>query len=113
MDEPHLFAAVRYVERNPVEAGLVQRAEDYPWSSARAHVHGISDPLLSGNFMTEQIRDWSEYLSKPDEREGKEFLKHAKTGRPMGAESFLSRLEELTGRVLMKAKPGPKPAGIK
>jgi REP element-mobilizing transposase RayT len=37
LDESHLWAAVRYVERNPVRAGMVDRAEDHPWSSARAH----------------------------------------------------------------------------
>ncbi len=34
MDEPHLLAAVRYVALNPVIAGLVRHAEDWPWSSA-------------------------------------------------------------------------------
>ena len=38
LDEEHLWQAVRYVERNPVRAGLVRRAERYPWSSAAAHV---------------------------------------------------------------------------
>lgn len=113
MDETYLFAAVRYVERNPVEAGLVQKAEDYTWSSARAHVYGISDPLLSPSFMTEQIKDWSEYLRKPCNDEVKEFKRYAKTGRPFGDEKFLSKLEELTGRVLKKAKPGRKPLAIK
>src|SRR5271169_1078361 len=34
MDEPHLLAAARYIALNPVTAGLVDRAEDWPWSSA-------------------------------------------------------------------------------
>ena len=34
MDEPHALATVRYVERNPVAAGLCRRAQDWPWSSA-------------------------------------------------------------------------------
>ena len=33
LDEKHLFAAVRYVERNPVRAGIVKQAQEYPWSS--------------------------------------------------------------------------------
>ena len=113
MDEAYVFSAVRYMERNPVEAGLVQKAEDYVWSSARAHVYGISDPLLSPNFMTEQIGDWSEYLSKPCDDEVEAFKGHVKTGRPFGDGNFLSKLEELTGRVLKKAKPGRKPLAIK
>src|SRR5271163_2576578 len=43
MDEAHLMAAVRYVSLNPVRACLVARAEDWPWSSARAHLAGVDD----------------------------------------------------------------------
>jgi putative transposase len=42
MDEAHLFAAARYVALNPVRAGLATRAEDWPWSSARAHLAGLT-----------------------------------------------------------------------
>ena len=45
MDERHLMAAARYVERNPVRAGLAARPEDWPWSSAAAHVAGKPDAL--------------------------------------------------------------------
>ena len=47
LDEAHLWAAVKYIETNPVRAGLVGRAEEYGWSSARAHALGEADPLLS------------------------------------------------------------------
>ena len=43
MDEPHLLAAARYIVLNPVVAGLVSRAGDRPWSSARAHLAGEDD----------------------------------------------------------------------
>jgi len=46
MDEDYLLASVRYVELNPVRAKLVQRAEDYRWSSARAHLDGRDDGLV-------------------------------------------------------------------
>ena len=42
----HLLALVRYVERNPVRAMMVERADQYPWSSARFHVQGKDDPLV-------------------------------------------------------------------
>lgn len=42
MDERHLLVAVRYVEMNPVEAGLMERGEDWKWSSARYHLARIS-----------------------------------------------------------------------
>jgi putative transposase len=40
MDEPHLLAAARYVERNPVRAHLARAPGDWRWSSARAHLAG-------------------------------------------------------------------------
>src|SRR6516162_3137729 len=47
MDEPHLLAATRYIALDPVVAGLVSRAEDWPWSSARAHLAGEDDELAT------------------------------------------------------------------
>jgi len=44
MDDSHLRAAVCYVSLNPVRAGLVARAEDWPWSSVRAHLAGMDVP---------------------------------------------------------------------
>lgn len=108
MDERYLYAAVRYVERNPVAAGMVQRAEDYPWSSAKAHVFKQKDPLLSPNFLEEQIPDWSVYLSI-DEPTPAQIERHLRTGRPLGGKAFVRALERRIGRVLGKKKSGPKP----
>ena len=47
MDERHLFAALRYVEMNPVAAGIVSDPAQYRWSSARSHLEGTDDPLVS------------------------------------------------------------------
>ena len=47
MDEPHLLAAARYIALNPVFAGLVSRAEDWPWSSTRAQLAGEDDELAT------------------------------------------------------------------
>jgi putative transposase len=52
MDEAHLHVCLRYVELNPVRAGLVARAEEWPWSSARAHLglggDGLTDLRPAG-----------------------------------------------------------------
>jgi len=45
MDEPHFMYALRYLEQNPVRAGLEKQEWDYPWSSAKAHIGGTD---LSG-----------------------------------------------------------------
>ncbi len=110
VDESHLYAVVRYIENNPVKAGIVQRAEDYPWSSARAHLYRINDPLLSHFYLLDNITAWSEYLrSCESEKEGIMLDSHIRTGRPLGSQEFVLRLENLTRRVLRKLKPGPKP----
>lgn len=109
LDERHLYAAIRYIERNPVRAGLVEKAEDYPWSSARAHVFNKKDVLLSDNFVISEIEDWSSYLTgEDDEQDLTLFRKHSRTGRPLGDEKFYTKLEKIAGRILRKKKPGPK-----
>ena len=50
LDEVHLYASVRYVEMNPVRAGIIEKAEDYAWSSAKSHIQGIDNPILSRDF---------------------------------------------------------------
>ena len=67
LDEPHLLAAVRYVEQNPVRGGLVERPEDWPWSSAAAHLAGTDDVLVQVDPMLELVKsfvsDWRAYLA--------------------------------------------------
>jgi putative transposase len=113
LDEGHLYAAVRYVERNPVRAGLVALAESYEWSSARAHIRGEAHPLLSSCPLEKSISDWSGYLGQIDSPEDIEkFVQHEHTGRPLGSEDFVKRLEALTGRVLAPKRKGRKKWGI-
>ena len=107
LDERHLFAAVRYVERNPVAAGLVTHPADYPWSSARAHVTGMPDPVLTAHFLTEQIRDWAVFLAdEADDALGPTLSRHATAGRPLGSAAFLERLEAQVGYSLQPRRPG-------
>jgi putative transposase len=108
LDEAHVHAAVRYVEMNPVRAGIVASAEDYPWSSAKNHVDGIADTVLSGRcFLLETIRDWKQYLAEaPNQTAGKKLIKSTKTGRPCGNDEFVKRLEALLGRRFATLPPG-------
>ena len=109
LDEHHLYAAVRYVERNPVRAGIVSAAEEYDWSSAYAHVRKVAHPLLSPFPLENTIPDWAAYLGQGDDPEDvKRFVEHEHTGRPLGSEDFVKRLETLTGRVLAPKQRGRK-----
>ncbi|MBN2224664.1 MAG: transposase [Deltaproteobacteria bacterium] len=121
LEDIHLYAAVRYVERNPVRARLVENAEEYPWSSTRSHLSLCNDPLLAGTKGYLDFGDWRKYLAEKDEEIFIKNLRlHERTGRPLGSEEFLAKLEALTGRVLRKQKTGrrakqpkgsPPPAG--
>jgi putative transposase len=109
LDEKYLYAAVRYVERNPVRAGIVKRAEDYEFSSAKAHAYKKKDILVEDNFMIGEIKDWKTYLREDDNEQDRSlFKKHERVGRPLGEEKFVRKLEEVTGRILRPGKPGPK-----
>ena len=112
LDERHLLAAVRYVENNPVAAGMAKHAWEYRWSSASYHVGDIKeDILVQGRDLYGLVKDWREYL---DERvAGSDDIdnvrRSTRTGRPAGDFDFVNKIEKLTGRLLQKQKPGPNP----
>jgi len=102
LDEPHVWAAVRYVELNPVRAGIVGEATDYAWSSARAHAGFRSDPLLGPDRpFPGPIGDWSAWLRAGlEEQTAGRLRTNTSTGRPTGGEKFILALEERLGRRL-------------
>jgi putative transposase len=110
MDEAHLLACARYVELNPVRAGLVARAEEWPWSSAAAHLAGRDDALVRVAPTLEIVADWRGLLDQGlDDADRDAFRHSARTGRPLGSAAFVADLETRTGRTLARQKPGPKP----
>jgi len=109
LDEPYLLAAARYVELNPVRAGLVIAPSDYRWSSARAHLNGKDDCLVKVSPLLAIAGNWRRLLTSAlTEEELKRFRAHERTGRVLGDDEFLKRLEKQLGRVLRRQKPGPK-----
>ena len=114
MDEGHMAAALRYVECNPVRAGLQKAAWDWPWSSARAHISGRDDTGLLAMDFWRQRRDERRWQTVLDRGFGvaeiEERIREAtRTGRSFGPDSFVTELEAKTGRRLRPGKPGPKP----
>jgi REP-associated tyrosine transposase len=103
----HAVAALRYIELNPVRAGLVGRAWLYQWSSAGAIVLDRPDFLIDKERrleITEGI-NWQEALTiEPDI--GTELLSHTRSGRPFGENSFIDDLEMRLKRRLRPLKGG-------
>ncbi len=110
MDETYLLAAARYVELNPVRARLRRRPESHPWSSARAHLAGRDDGLVTVAPLLELVPEWPAFLAAGLDAEQATALRgHERTGRPLGGEGFVARLEKKLRRRLAKRRPGPKP----
>jgi len=111
MDEQYLYAAVRYIELNPVRAGIVENPLEYEWSSARAHAQGEQDILLTQTEVLDTSK-WEEFLQGGiSEEEYEAIRKHENTGRPLGSENFITKLEKQLGRILHPKKGGrPKKA---
>jgi putative transposase len=108
LDERHFWAAVRYVERNPVRANLAPVAWEYPWSSAAAHCGLRIDPLLSGDLdKADHVGDWKAFLLDEDDTALHLLRTRTRTGRPCGQPSFVEELETRLGRALAPRKPGP------
>ena len=110
MEESYLLACTRYVELNPVRAGLVKNPEDWHWSSAGPHMKGQDDILVKTKPLLEIVNNpWEDFLSYDAlEPEIELFRKHERTGRPLGTASFIGTMELLLGRILKPKKPGPK-----
>jgi putative transposase len=110
LDESHLWAALRYVELNPVRARMVETAPLWNWSSAGAHC-GLANP----NPMLEMARwqkrwtaeDWRQFLNETESAAEVNMLRHSThTGRPLGSAEFVAGLEEEMLRPLAPRKGG-------
>lgn len=109
MDEEHLVAALRYVELNPVRAGLVTTPEQWKWSSALGHLSGHGDKLVRDLAPLTVVGDWAAFLASGlDSDAEQQFARHLTQSRPLGNSEFVSRLEVLTGHELRPRKRGPR-----
>jgi putative transposase len=105
LDERHNWAAIRYVEYNPVRARMVPTAEIYPWSSASAHCGLRKDALLTNEpcwqRQFEAIGNWSAWLAQGDDTRELDILrKNTTKGLPCGSDDFITSLESASGRRL-------------
>jgi putative transposase len=100
-NDEHLLTVLRYIEANPLRAGLVARAEDYPWSSYQAHGAGrldlLLDPLITyeelSPYPSVRLRRWAEQVHTPFEESVLARMRRVnESGRPFGDERWVKRL---------------------
>jgi putative transposase len=113
LDERHGWEALRYVELNPVRAGLVEHPAEWRWSSAGAHLTGADDTgLIDLTTWTEKWTpaSWREVfdLGLEDAALVQRIREATRTGWPAAGEAGLRDLERQTGRRLRPGKRGPK-----
>lgn len=110
----YLWNTIRYVERNPVRARLIDRAENYEWSSAAPHCGLRADELLTSNDWQQQLRasipDWSAWLAVRDPEDFVESVRqNSAKGLPCGPPEFIDELERTSGRRLRPGRRGRPP----
>ncbi|MBT3200808.1 MAG: transposase [Phycisphaerales bacterium] len=105
LDAKHFRSAMIYVERNPVRAKMSRTAVSYPWSSAAAHC-GKKDTsnmldMDTWRRICRDAGDWPRILAADDDKAvGDKLRIWTSSGRPLGGDSFVSKLEKTLGRRL-------------
>jgi putative transposase len=103
LDDDHFWTAMAYVERNPVRAGILRKACRYEHSSAVAHVTGQDERGLVDLRSWRERRPpaWAEVLDEPQDPQTVTVVRcHLFRGRPLGSDSWLSKIEAKMGRRL-------------
>lgn len=113
LERRHLWDAIRYVEVNPVRAGMVESAADWRWSSADAHITG-EDPWQISDLAWWHANcppDWWPQVLASGYRDAAIAIRIREathTGRPLGSDGFIRELELTVERPLRPGKRGPK-----
>jgi putative transposase len=117
-EDEHLLTVLRYVEANPLRAGLVADVKDYPWTSYAAHGLGKADgsltevPVWSGLAATEAGRQalWRRWVHEPlTERELAALRRAVTSGRPFGSETWVKAVGQQLGLALAPKRRGRPP----
>ena len=98
--DSNLLCVARYVELNPVMAGLAASPQAYHWSSARHHITGQSDPLVDSDPLLSMVPNWKEFVDDGAafHKERKAIERCLSTGRPLGSRDWVATLESKIGR---------------
>jgi len=113
--ESYLLTCYRYVERNPLDAGLCERLDQYEWSSIRANVHGTFDAAITpheeyvrlGDSAQSRRAAYRELLAAPLTEERRDEIERATNGNfALGDDKFKRSISAATGRRAYPGLPG-------
>ena len=91
-DDEHLYAVLRYVERNPLRANLVEQAELWPWSTLAMRVPGATRPTWLSAWPIYEPPDWIEIVNQPEtDAELAALRRSAWRERPYGSDAWTRR----------------------
>ncbi len=109
--DEHLYTVCRYVERNAVRAGLVERAEQWVWGSAWARLHpGDPRSLPVCEWPVARPDDWLERVNQPlTGAEIKALRRCAERGRPYGSGPWIDATAKQLGLQITLRSPGRPP----
>jgi REP-associated tyrosine transposase len=95
-EDEHLLTVLRYVERNPLRAKAVRRAEDWPWSSLHVRLHGPGRMReLPCDWPIARPRNWTELVNQPQTQAEVDAIQTAtKRGRPLGGDSWVKTMAQ-------------------
>lgn len=106
----HLLLAMTYVEQNPVRAGLVQSAEDHPWSRARAHIWGMDPQEIIDAAWWGKMHppgQWRARLQDGAAKQESRFMERCTyAGKPCGENDFLAHVAKYSSAQLVLRRPG-------
>lgn len=93
----HLLAVLRYVERNPLRAGLVRAAEKWPWSSLAVRLNNMG-PAWLHRGPVDRPRDWLARVNRPESAAELEALRRCiRRGSPFGGTTWTQRTASRLG----------------
>jgi putative transposase len=120
--DEHLLTVLRYIEANPLRAGIVKRADEYMWSSYREHGLGEADALVDKLITYEELsplakvrqRKWAEKVHRPIERVTLDAIRRSSaTGLPYGDDAWVKRLaKRLELDLVIRPRGRPRKSAI-
>jgi len=103
--DAYFYSACRYVEANALRAGLVKRAEDWPWSSLATPLPGIPK-IPSEEWPLPRPENWQEMVNEKPTQHGTEVRQSVATGQPLGEASWVARVARDLGLQATLNHPG-------